>query len=375
MVMLKRSADTLEPISVAAGAADSDATYFDVVPKEPTPLLGSWADVWSSRQASEIIIEDAEKDAANKALAAAEQEPQPSDADTAMSPAASFSSEGSGAPLEDAARLHARHVYRHDPYGTEAARTDIFVCTCTACVTAHVEAHAEIERRRAAARVPPYALIDPAHAAVAPTAVVEPPSPIKLGASADSASEVVPVQRQQPTPAQRGGFLTHSHVPPPPPHAPRAEVIAFPTSRAAAAPAYGYEAPALPPAIPPHMLSAFMPPPPPSTMTAAVLERDGTHHAHSFVEHVALRWHAKVAATQLYFVAPEDACPEPAGRNFDEWLQECADWWFRHFEFAQMKPTVYAAAHYGAPAYGGIGGMHESNYYGSDSTVPLQEVW
>lgn len=300
-------------------------------PKQPTPLLGSWADVWSSRQTSDIILDDLDCKDSDCAInltpdnayelaaeeAAADEENADAHSDDADMIAVPTSDEPSPAVSSTAEDLHQRHVYTYNPYSLEAPRVDVYVCQCTDCIAINQAMHAEIAAAQAAMMHPP---ADEAEA-FSPRVHIK---TAKLSAPAESTNPGPrPISGGSPlgpvtAPAARaaGGFQTHSNVAPPPRHQQQAYV------------------------------SSFMPPPPPSLQTKATLERNGSFDVETFVYHTMMRWYTKVQNVEAYFVPESDLCPSPDLNqgSFDDWCKATNDWWYRHFEFAQLKPHAYFQA-------------------------------
>lgn len=89
--------------------------------KNAAPLLGSFADVWESRQTSEIVLDELKKDAVNECA---------SDSVTPRSAS------------------HPLRVVRRNPYSVTAPIVDVYTCACDECraYTGRATASAEPEQ-------------------------------------------------------------------------------------------------------------------------------------------------------------------------------------------------------------------------------------
>jgi hypothetical protein len=270
-----------------------------------TPLVGSWADeCWgSSRQASEILLNDTDKKETAYPLEDEKEEMQET-----LSLEVQVSAPESPQFGSFVSNSHVSRCMSYNPYNFDDPCVLHYYCNCAACVALN-QTEKEMTYPPAAYNYQTYSAA-PEYVAMPPS----PPTPLRPASSIGGS----PLQPKSNNPApfvtHTSGYHTAHHVPEMPVEAP---------------------------------ISAFMPPPPPPNVMANIMFNEGNSYAESMYFNIMSRWYSKVARVEYMWVAPDDLCPAFPGYDcfeysFEQWCEMAASWWFAHFEHMQKKMPRYA---------------------------------
>jgi len=280
----------------------------------PKPVMGSFTDLWGERQASDYILEDAvgkaettdyfvepqqQQDAAATAAGVCYNEQQPTEQAHHFT---NYYSSQHYPQQQQQLYVHAKKIVAHDPYSLVTPVKDVFTCGCDSCIgqyrnnTHNNNGNCTME----------------------------------VSTSSNSESyQALSYQEETPSPTESSQAAAVSN-----------SIVALVSMPSTCLDHMSEEEMSV-------ILARFMPPPPPRVDTIDILTACGTPEADVVVYHLMMRWFAKATAGQSYFISrEEDFCPapKPAEYGFVEWCDKVSQWWFKHFEHLQKRPSRFRAA-------------------------------